>query len=88
MTDLEKLRGFANYLMETLPDLARTVDGGDIQDAAVEFGLLQAFEVSAPCGDACVCAEYGEFPHICYRKTAVLAEEPASIEHHIEECRI
>lgn len=87
MTDLEKLRGFANYLMETLPD-TYTVGTGDIQDAAVEFGLLQAFEVSAPCGEACVCVEYGEFPHICYRKTAVLTEEPASIEHHIEECRI
>lgn len=86
MTDLEKLRGFANYLMETLP--CSDVDGGDIQDAAVEFGLLQAFEVSAPCGEACVCAEYGEFPHACYRKTSVLTEEPASIEHHIEECRI
>lgn len=72
MTDLEKLRGFANYLMEALAD-TYTVDTGDIQDAAVEFGLLQAFEVSASCGDACVCVEYGAFPQICYRKTAVLA---------------
>lgn len=83
MTDLEKLRGFANYLMDTLPD-ACDVASGDIQDAAVEFGLLQAFEVSAPCGESCVCVEYGAFPHICYRKTAVLAgDNDLAMAHRI-----
>lgn len=72
MTEIEQLRGFANYLMS-----GDDIDGGDVQDAAVEFGLLQAFEVSEPCGESCVCVEYGDFPQVCYRKTKLLTGEPA-----------
>lgn len=44
-------------------------DGGDIQEWGVELGLLKAVPVSAPCGEGCVCADYGDFPMDCYRPT-------------------
>ncbi len=43
------------------------VDGGTIQDIAVELGVLQVVEVTEPCGDHCACAEVGDFPLSCYR---------------------
>ena len=72
MTDIEKLRGFANRIMELWPS-ASEVDGADIQEAAVEFELLVETEVLEPCGNTCMCAECGaDFPTKCYRKTPLL----------------
>jgi hypothetical protein len=49
------------------------VDGGTIEDVAKECGLLVGVEVSEPCGEYCVCAEYEAFPMSCYRySTGVL----------------
>jgi hypothetical protein len=74
VTDLEKLRGFANRIMEHWPN--GDVDGGDLQEAAVEFELLVDVTAAEPCGEACMCAEYGaDFPTQCYRKTALLKAE-------------
>ena len=48
------------------------VDGDDLQDKAVELGLLVYVPVTEPCGERCWCAEFhGEFPCECLR----LAEE-------------
>lgn len=44
------------------------MDGGDIQDAALNSGLLRRVTATQPCGDHCACAEYS-FPSVCCRKT-------------------
>src|SRR6185437_12473237 len=42
-------------------------DGGDLQDLGVKHGLLVPIEATEPCGEACVCVEYDDFPQTCYR---------------------
>jgi len=71
MTDLEKLRGFANRIMQSHP--YGDVDGAELQEAAVEFELLEPVMATEPCGEGCNCAECGDFPQTCYRRTALLA---------------
>ena len=73
MTDLKKLRGFAQAVMEAWPD--GDVDGSDLQDFAITWGLLEPVKVDAPCEENCFCAEYyhlDEFPVTCYRRTKLL----------------
>lgn len=41
------------------------VDGGTIQDAAEESGLLIKKMFDAPCGEGCVCAEMCKPPYEC-----------------------
>ncbi len=45
------------------------VDGGTIQDKAIELGLLVEVEVTEPCGDDCYCAEWDDFPQKCLRES-------------------
>jgi hypothetical protein len=77
----DALRIFAQFVMEAWPD--DDIDGGDLQDKAVELGLLK-LEDPAPtdsCGEYCRCAEMysceewenGEV--MCYRRTALLTGE-------------
>ena len=67
----EKLRAFANAVMDCWPD--GDVDGGFLQEEAIHHGLLAPHEVTEPCNpDGCQCAEYGDFPQICYRRTSIL----------------
>ncbi len=81
IAERDTLRTFAKWVMEDWPDGDR--DGGDLQDKAVELGLLKLTE-PAPresCGEDCRCAEYysadefasGEVE--CYRRTALLTGE-------------
>lgn len=71
MSEVAKLRAFANAILEDFPDSCP--DGFDIQDLAVKHGLLEPFEVTEPCDpDSCACAEFGDFPMSCYRRTNVL----------------
>ena len=44
-----------------------SVDGGDIQDKAVELGILIPTVVTASCGEECQCASYGDFPQTCMK---------------------
>jgi hypothetical protein len=54
------------------------IDGGALQDALTECGLLTPTEVHAPCDpEACQCAEYGEFPVVCYRWADAARQEAA-----------
>ena len=62
---------FARRMLSVPP--GTDFDGGDLQDAAVEFGLLETVEVHESCGDNCLCAEFG-FPQTCYRKAAWLRD--------------
>ena len=43
------------------------IDGADLEAELVKRGILEAVEVTEPCGDACECAALGEFPVTCYR---------------------
>lgn len=43
------------------------LDGGELQELAYQHGILERREVTEPCGDACRCADYGDFPATCYR---------------------
>lgn len=53
------------------------LDGGEIQDAAIRFGLLHEVEVTEPCSeDCCNCAEYyDEFPAKCLREVYPVVKE-------------
>ena len=43
------------------------LDGGDIQDKAIDLGLLVGVEVTKSCGENCNCAGYDAFPLTCFR---------------------
>lgn len=77
----DKLRAFAQAVMTDWPEYAG-IDGGDLQDIAVDHGLLESTVRHEPCGEGCNCAWYAEpLPHewrkgvTCYRKTALLGDE-------------
>jgi hypothetical protein len=71
MTDLEKLRAFAQAVLSDWPDSAP--DGFELQELGEKHGLLTPVEVTEPCDpDHCGCAEYDDFPMICYRRTPLL----------------
>jgi hypothetical protein len=56
---------------------AGDVDGGAIQDKAIELGLLGYVTVAEPCGEHCACAEYfsaDEWPCECLRETPLAKE--------------
>ena len=63
---LRPLLAFAVAVLHEHQQGMGDVDGGWLQDKATELGVLVGVEVTAPCGDDCICAEYG-FPCICYR---------------------
>jgi hypothetical protein len=46
-----------------------TIEGCDIEEKAVELGLMTVTEATESCGEGCVCTEYG-FPATCYRPSA------------------
>ena len=68
--DFERLRAFACDILDNLPDGG--IEGDDLQDLGVKHGLLVPTEVKEPCGENCYCAEYGDFPMTCYRKSILL----------------
>lgn len=65
--------GFAKWVMEVFFEnefMGVDIDGCDVQETAIQFGLLKPVEAAEPCGEACNCASfYGadEFPITCYR---------------------
>lgn len=70
--EIAGLRQFAQKVMEAWP--MGGIDGGELQEIAVECGLLRPEERREPCGEQCVCAEYAtqaEFERgvTCYRYT-------------------
>lgn len=69
---IDKLGKFIVKMLSNLPD--GDVDGGDLQDTAVECGLLVPTNVTEPCGEICYCAEYDDFPQTCYRLSPELQE--------------
>jgi hypothetical protein len=45
------------------------VDGGVLQQAALDCGLIEERRVTERCGETCTCAESAEFPTVCYFNT-------------------
>lgn len=70
--DRRNLLRFAAAVMEDWHE--GDLDGGYRQDLAVKHGLLRVVRVGAPCGEECLCAEYGDFPQDCYQPTSLLRE--------------
>jgi hypothetical protein len=81
MSDLEKLRAFAQAAFEHWPEFGFEADGLELQELGVKHGLLIPVTMTGPCSEnSCSCADCGaEFPVICYRKTPLLTGKPESI---------
>lgn len=79
----EALAKLGAWVLQQSRDDFGDVDGGSIQDKAIELGLLEAIKVSQPCGELCRCAEYDDFPQTCLRLTplAILEEAPDGNAH-------
>jgi hypothetical protein len=83
LAEYEKLLGFARKILNGYYDCAPgDLDGGDVQDWAVEAGLLVPTEMTKACGENCVCAEMDDFPQTCYRLSAALAPEATEETRH------
>lgn len=63
----EKLIDFARWVIAEHREHCGDIDGGSIQDKLEELGLLVSVPVTEPCGENCLCAEYGDFPQECLR---------------------
>jgi len=71
---MKKLAAFGAWCaLEFRRELA-DVDGGSAQDAMERFGVIERKEVTEPCGEECVCAGYGAFPHDCYTFASDVSE--------------
>jgi hypothetical protein len=76
--ETDQLRGFARRVMQAWPE--GDIEGFDLQDAAVEFGLLATKNPppTESCGEGCTCAEYfnaEEFSSggvLCFHRTELL----------------
>jgi hypothetical protein len=92
VSDIDKLRAFAQAVLDGWPDVPQW-DGFDLQDLAVKHGLLEATTVTEFCGEGCQCAEVNEFPMECFRFTALLkgptletCADPFSIHKGVCQC--
>ena len=74
--EIESLRAFSRAILECWPD--GDVDGGMLQDLAVQHGLLEPQTKTMPCSkESCRCREYYASDQwvdgiICYRRTALV----------------
>lgn len=72
--EVEALRKFAGLVLSDHRENMGDVSGFDVEDWAVECGLLEKVEVHEPCGDDCQCVEYhgsDGFPAECLRNSAL-----------------
>lgn len=71
--ELEKCAAFVQWVRQEW-HCDGDIDGGALQDALTDCGLLTPVEVTAPCDpETCQCAEYADFPVTCYRWSALPA---------------
>jgi hypothetical protein len=55
------------------------LDGGDLQEIAVECGVLREITVTEPCGEDCGCAEFHTTgPWTCYRRVPLEPSAPTA----------
>lgn len=71
MTDSDNLSPLARLGLKVLQESRDNdygdVDGGWIEDMALELGVLVKVPVTEPCGPGCSCAEWDDFPQECVR---------------------
>lgn len=75
---MEQLASLGLWVLLAQREHQADVCGGDIQDKAKELGLLVQVDVTEPCGEGCVCAEYGAFPQQCLRMIEIRPPQPGS----------
>lgn len=61
----QELEGLIPFVEKILDHQTGWLNGCDIEEYAVECGILEIREVTEPCGDNCECA-YPGFPTECY----------------------
>jgi len=67
---MNKWEEFGRWCLKQLrDDIGTDLDGGAAQDKALELGLIEYVHVTEPCGEHCMCVEYGDFPQECLRMT-------------------
>jgi hypothetical protein len=64
---IQKLAAFGVWCAREFHGSLSDVDGGSAQDAMERLGVLVKSTVTEPCGERCVCMEYGDFPHECFK---------------------
>jgi len=70
----EALLTFARKIMASWPE--GDVEGIDLQDIALETGLLHQILATESCGEGCRCAGYrDDFPLTCYRLAPFIVEK-------------
>lgn len=74
---VDNLRNFANAMIDIALE-GCDADGAQIQELAVEHGLLKPESRTERCSDTCSCAEYADFPVECFRKVDELNQSRAS----------
>lgn len=67
LADVLKLAAFGAWCAREFRESLADVDGGSAQNAMERLGVIEKHEAQTPCGEGCVCVEYGDFPHQCYR---------------------
>lgn len=67
------LAKFGAKCLEATRESLADLDGGWLQDTAVECGCLETFTATEPCGEDCECGAVSDFPLECYRIPASVA---------------
>lgn len=72
INEARSVRAFAGSVLRSARTyLGSDVDGADVQDWAIKFGLLEEVEVTEPCGENCGCAFESTFPTTCVRPSSL-----------------
>jgi hypothetical protein len=79
MSDIDKLRAFAQDILEGWPEVPQW-DGLDLQEIATKHGLLESKTVTESCGEGCNCVEYDDFPMQCFRPSKLLKGDSSGQE--------
>ena len=60
------LRDYGRWALTVFRNGLGDIDGGSLQEKAVEIGLLVPKTMTKPCGEHCACFENGDGPFECY----------------------
>lgn len=78
---LRKLATFGERCLDAFQDYYSDLDGGWVQDTAVECGVLVEVTATEPCDpEHCECAGMTDFPTKCYRRAPDIADAATSPE--------
>ena len=72
MLEVDELGPLKAFAREVIECRTGCLEGCDIDDLALKYGLLEVVEATEPCCENCACAEFGPFPQECYRLAGIL----------------